>query len=253
MKTESNTNVSTYLVTGISRGLGREIATLLLEDGNKVYGTYNKGEESALALGHKFENLVPAKVDMGNQKEVSEYIASLQDINLDGIVNCAGVFLDIDFENFDADSFENTFRINLFSPLYITNGLAKNLVDGASIVNIASNDAFVGSIAGIAYSASKASMISVTKSLANILASRKIRVNAVAPGWVGDGMQAPKELIEIAKELNPLKKIGSYTEVADVVLFLLSNKASYINGETITVDGGDMATSYILQKEAELL
>jgi NAD(P)-dependent dehydrogenase (short-subunit alcohol dehydrogenase family) len=243
----------TYLVTGISRGLGQEIATQLLELGHMVYGTYNTNEEAAIELSKKFEHLSIAKVDMANIDSVSAYIAQLNDLKLNGIINCAGVFLDIDFNDFDSKLFEDTFRVNLFSPLYIVNGLAPNLVDNASIVNIASNDAFVGSIAGIAYSASKASLISITKSLANILADKKVRVNAVAPGWMGDGMQAPKELLKIAKELNPLKKIGSYKEVADVVLFLLSDKASYINGETITVDGGDMATSYILQKEAELL
>ena len=245
--------MKTYLVTGVSRGLGQAIAKLLLEDGNKVYGTYNTNKDAAQQLSTEFQKLSLHKLDLQSRQEVLDFIASLKDVELDGIVNSAGVFLDIDFKNFDEQAFEDTFRVNVFSPLYMVNGLSSNLKNGASVVNISSNDAFVGSIAGIAYSASKAAVISLTKSLANILADRKIRVNAVAPGWMGDGMQAPQELLELAKELNPLKKIGSYEEVAKTVLFLLSDDASYINGETITVDGGDMATSYILQKEAELL
>lgn len=245
--------MKTYLVTGVSRGLGLSVAELLLEKGNKVYGTYNTNKEAASELNSRFENLCLCKLDLLNQQSTSDFISSLKEVKFDGIVNSAGVFLDIDFEKFDTKSFEDTFRINVFSPLYIVNGLNDNIKNGASIVNISSNDAFVGSIAGIAYSASKATVISITKSLTNIFASRKIRVNAVAPGWMGDGMQAPKELLDIAQELNPLKKIANYEEVANVVMFLLSDEASYVNGETITVDGGDMATSYILQKEAELL
>ncbi len=244
--------MKTYLVTGVSRGLGMAVAGMLLEKGNKVYGTYNTNKETAFELRRRFENLNLFKLDLSNQESTSDFISSLKDIKFDGIVNSAGVFLDIDFEKFDTKSFEDTFRINAFSPLYIVNGLAENLKEGASIVNVASNDAYVGSITGIAYSASKAALISITKSLTNILSNRKIRVNAVAPGWMGDGMHAPKELLEIAQSLNPLKKIGSYEEIANVILFLLSDKSSYVNGETITVDGGEMSTSFILQKEAEL-
>jgi len=242
-----------YLVTGVSRGLGLAVAELLLKDGHTVYGTYNSNAEPANTLAEKFQNLSVLKLDLSDQTSISTLVSTLKEVQLDGIVNCAGIFQDIDFEDLDTEAFENTFKVNAFAPLYVVNGLKNNLVDGASIVNIASNDAFVGSIVGIAYSASKATLISITKSLANILAKQKIRVNAVAPGWMGDGMQAPPELLKIAQEQNPLRKIGTYEEIANVVTFLLSDKSSYVNGETITVDGGDMATNYILQQEAELL
>ena len=78
-------------------------------------------------------------------------------------------------------------------------------------------------------------------------------MNNIAPGWIGDGMQTPKELLKEAAELNPLKRTGTYEEIANVVSFLLSEKASYVNGTTIVVDGGDTATNYILQKENEIL
>ena len=241
--------MKTYLVTGVSRGLGKAIAEQLLSQGDKVIGTYNSSKPSEVTN----ENFILHKVDLASDADINNLISYLNDTKLDGIVNSAGVFLDIDFKTIEHDQFEKTFRVNTFAPLYLVNSLRDNLVDGSSIVNIASNDAYVGSIAGMAYSASKSEIISITKSLANILAPRKIRVNAVAPGWMGDGMQAPEELLKLAKSLNPLKKIGSYEEIANVVLFLLSDKATYVNGETITADGGDMATSYILQKEAELL
>lgn len=244
--------MKTYLVTGVSRGLGNAVARLLLEQGHRVFGTYLSGEKSAEDLAHKYENLSISKVDLSRQGDIDTYIENLHNEKFDGLVNAAGVFLDIDFNDFDKKAFEDTFRINTFAPLYLVQGLQKKIKDEGSIVNIASNDAFVGSIVGIAYSASKASLINITQSLANILAPRRIRANVVAPGWMGDGMQAPEELLELARDYNPLKHIGTYEEIAQAVLFLLSDNASYINGTTLTVDGGDMATNYILQKEADL-
>lgn len=244
--------MKTYVVTGVSRGLGSAVAELLLQQGYAVYGTYNNHKEPAEKLRQKHENLEVSQVDLLDSTSLSRFINSLKNIELDGVVNSAGVFLDIDFKKMDKKAFEDTFKINTFAPFYLVHGLNPNLKEGSSIVNVASNDAMVGSVVGVAYSASKAALINITQSLANTLADRKIRVNAVAPGWMGDGMKSPKELLKIAADYNPLKRAGTYKEIAEVVVFLLSDKASYINGETIIVDGGDMATNYILQKEAEM-
>lgn len=242
----------TYVVTGISRGLGKAVATLLLEQGHTVIGTYNTNADAAKALQQTYGKLSIYHVDLLDSKNLDEFINSLQDTKLDGIVNSAGVFLEIDFGTFDKKAFEDSFTINTFAPLYLVQGLHSNLKDRSSVVNIASNDALVGAIVGIAYSASKAALLNITQSLANILADRKIRVNAIAPGWMGDGMQAPEELLQVAADYNPLKRISSYEEVAKTVLFLLSDDASYVNGTSLIVDGGDMATNYVLQKEAEM-
>lgn len=244
--------MKTFLVTGASRGLGKAVTELLLKDGCKVIGTYNTHKETADELTAQYPNLSMHYVNLLDSQSLDSFVNNVKQESLDGIVNCAGVFLEIDFHDFDKNAFEDTFKVNTFAPLYLTQGLSKSLKDGSSIVNIASNDAMVGAIVGIAYSASKAAIINITQSLANILADRKIRVNVVAPGWMGDGMQAPDELLKVAAEYNPLKRVGSYEEVAQTVLFLLSDKSSYVTGTTLIVDGGDMATNYILQKEAEL-
>jgi NAD(P)-dependent dehydrogenase (short-subunit alcohol dehydrogenase family) len=244
--------VKTYVVTGVSRGLGKAVAALLLEQGHKVIGTFNTNSESAEALQQIYDKLEIQHVDLLDADNLSRFINSLKEIELDGIINSAGVFLDIEFKSFDKKAFEDTFRINTFAPLYLVHGLSPNLKQGSSIVNVASNDALVGSIVGIAYSASKAALINITQSLANTLSDRKIRANAVAPGWMGDGMQAPEELLKLAADYNPLKRAATYEEVAKTVLFLLSEDSSYINGTTIIVDGGDMATNYILQQEAKM-
>jgi len=142
------------------------------------------------------------------------------------------------------------FEVNVHAPLLLIQGLQGSLTDGASIVNIASVDGFTGAAAGMAYSASKAALINLSMSLANVLAYRCIRVNTISPGWIGDGMRAPQEILDEAKRSNPLGRVGDYDDIANVVSFLLSEKAAYVNGTNIVVDGGDMSTTYLLNKEA---
>jgi 3-oxoacyl-[acyl-carrier protein] reductase len=119
--------------------------------------------------------------------------------------------------------------------MLLTQGLQGNLKDGGAIVNIASTDGLIGSFSSMAYSVSKAALLNLTKSLANVLGGRRIRVNAVAPGWVGDGMDSPA--IEDAKKLSPLGRTATYEEVANTVSFLLSDQASFVNGAALVVDG----------------
>lgn len=247
-----NEVMKTYLVTGISRGLGMAVAELLLDAGHDVYGTYNTNKDAAEQLKVKQPKLTIVQADFATDGGVKAVIEAIGDTKLDGIVNSAGVFIDIDFTDFDKQAFEDTFKVNAFTPLYLVQSLQANLQNGGSIVNVSSTDAMIGSIVGLAYSASKAALQNLSQSLANILSEKKIRSNAVALGWMGDGMQAPEKLLELAADLNPLDHVASYKEVAEVVVFLLSDKASYVNGTTVTIDGGDMATSYILQKEAEM-
>lgn len=241
------------LVTGVSRGMGKATARLLVSEGYFVYGVYNSNHTEAEKLKGELKNLEIFQCDFSNRKNTESLITKLKDTKLYSIVNSAGVFIPLDFNNFDMDIWDKTFEINLNSPLMLIQSLKDNLEDVGSIVNIASIDGLVGGISGLAYAATKAALINLTQSLANVLATRKIRVNVVAPGWIGDGMQSPEELLKQAAELNPLKRVGTYDEIAQVISFLLSDKSSYINGSVITVDGGERATSYILQQEAKLI
>lgn len=241
------------LVTGMSRGIGRETTKVLVDEGYFVYGVYNTNKSEAEKIKKELNNVEIFQCDFSDRGNTLSLISKLKDVKFYGIVNSAGVFLDIDFDDFNMKAWEDTFEVNVCAPLLLVQGLRKNLEDGGSIVNISSTDGMVGSTSGLAYAASKAALISLTQSIAIIFASRKIRVNNIAPGWIGDGMQAPKELLKEAAKLNPLKRTGTYKEIANVVIFLLSEKASYVNGTTVVVDGGDMATNYILQKESEIL
>jgi 3-oxoacyl-[acyl-carrier protein] reductase len=241
------------LVTGVSRGMGEATAKLLVYEGYFVYGVYNSNQKEAENLKKELQNIELFKCDFSKRKETETLIEKLKDVKFDGIVNSAGIFEPIDFEKLDIKNWDKTFEVNLNAPLMLVQSLRNNLNDNASIVNISSTDGMVGAVSGIAYAASKAALINLTMTFTNLFAKRKIRANVIAPGWIGDGMRSPDELLKEAAELNPLKRNGTYEEIAQIVSFLLSDKSSYINGATITVDGGASATSYILQKEADIV
>ena len=175
----------------------------------------------------------------------------LKGIQFDAIVNNAGM---IEFERFDdydniLGIWDSTMEVNLNTMLVICQKLRNNIKDGGAIVNIASADGLIGSFSSISYSASKAGIINLTKSLANLFGKRKIRVNAIAPGWINTGM-ATESSMEAAS-LAPLGRNGTPEEVAEVVSFLISDKASFVDGATIIVDGGYTCVDYIMKKEAE--
>lgn len=244
--------MKTILITGVSRGIGKITAETLLKRGYFVHGTYNTNQQTAESLKSVSENLKLYQVDLSDYQNIDGLVQALGDTKLDGIVNSAGIFEEVDFENFDIKAFEKNFKVNAFAPLYLVQRLRENLNENSAIVNISSTDATLGSYVGLGYSASKAAISNLTQSLALLLAPKKIRVNAIAPGWIGDGMQAPEELLKLAADYNPLKRTGSYQDMANLICYLLSDEAAYVNGTSIVADGGDMAKSYILEQESEL-
>lgn len=242
-----------YLVTGASSGIGLATAKKLINNGDFVYGTFFSNSKMANEIEASTSNIKMLQVDLADYESISNLAKTIQDIKLDGIVNSAGVFEEINFDKFDIAAFERNFKINAFAPVYLAHKLLNNLNDNTAIVNISSTDAMVGSNAGMGYSASKAALSNLSLSLANTLADRKIRVNAVAPGWIGTGMNSPQELLDIAIDYNPLKRVGTYEEIANIVSFLLSDEAGYINGAVIVADGGDLSKNYVLEQESKIL
>lgn len=243
--------MKTILVTGATRGIGRAITEKLLAEGYKVYGVYKESAEQAKELTEKYgDTITPLQADLADSNQVQSLVEQLKDIRLDGIVNNAGIVYLTKWEDLNFDEWNETLAVNLTAPLKLVHGLRRNLNDSSSIVNIASVDGFCAAFDTIAYAASKAALISLTKSLAAVLGPRNIRVNAVAPGWVETEMTADT-MPDESKELTPLKRNAQPQEVANVVNFLLSDQASFVSGETITVDGGLTVVDYTLYKESK--
>lgn len=237
------------LVTGVSRGIGKAICQQLVAEGYFVYGTYNTGVDEATALSAQLKALEIVQTDFTDRSQTLALIDKLKDVSLHAIVNNAGIIEFECFENFDFGSWDRTLEVNLNAPLLIALGLGLRMKPGGSIVNIASADGLVGSFSSMAYSATKAALINLTKSLGNNFGLRGIRVNALAPGWIDTGMSTPES--HEATKITPLRRNGTVAEVADLVVFLLSDRATFINGSTILIDGGYSNVDYIMLCEAQ--
>ena len=129
-------------------------------------------------------------------------------------------------------------------------GLQKNIINGGSIVIISSNDAYSGAYSSMSYSISKAALISLTKCLCVNFGNKHVRVNSVAPGAIDTDMNTEEQMV-LSPQYTPIERVGQPSEVANVVYFLASEGASFINGENITIDGGFGNVSILLKSEAD--
>lgn len=241
------------LVTGASRGIGEAIANKLVEKGYVVYGLSRGKSEMAETSRRLVEagKMKMIKVDLTKREEVEEVIKSLKQTKFEVVVNNAGI---IEFEapdKLDVDIWYKVLATNLDPIVLLVSGLVNNINKGGTIVNISSTDGLVGSYSSVAYSASKAAINNLTKSLAIKLAAKGIRVNAVAPGWVDTGGAMLLPASKQAVDLTPLGRMARPKEIAEAVYFLISKKASFITGTTLVVDGGYTCVDYVMKKEAD--
>jgi NAD(P)-dependent dehydrogenase (short-subunit alcohol dehydrogenase family) len=233
----------TALVTGASRGIGRAIALRLASEGASVTIHYRRDEEAAHSVATEIGTTQLAKADLSSADEVRTMFSWFPGNSLDILINNAGVWGQTQLGSTSEETLDAMVDVNLKGIFRVTQHALPKLKDGASIVNISSTAARVGNKSGRSlYGATKAAVDALTRSWALELAPRKIRVNAVAPGYVETDMTSEffsnRKIREDAVERSPFGRLGNADEIADVVLFLCSPAAGWITGQAINVSGG---------------
>jgi NAD(P)-dependent dehydrogenase (short-subunit alcohol dehydrogenase family) len=236
------------LVTGGSKGIGYACAERLLADGFRVaICARNAGEVSAAAgrLGGP-GRVYGLRCDVGSAEDCAALVPAVLDRfgRVDALVNNAAVYTPVPFLDFTADTWDALMDINVRGPVLLGVAAARAMRDqggGGRIVNIASTNGQLSEAEFAHYNASKAAIISLTKSMSVELAPFGILVNAVAPGWILTPLSEPFVATMTGDSLgriSPLKRVGQAAEVAAAVSFLCGADATYITGTTVNVDGG---------------
>ena len=233
------------LITGASRGIGKAIVTRFLEAGAEVWGLSSKEP------GDLNERIVKAEgklhwisADLGMINEVDAIIekAIKESGGFDILVNNAGITMDNLSFRMSVQEWQKVLDINLSAAFFAARAIGRDMIrkKSGSIINMTSVVGIHGNGGQANYSASKAGLIGITKSLAQEMASRDVRVNAIAPGYIDSDMTAvlPENVKQKMLEIVPLKRTGKPEDVAEAVLFFASESSSYITGQVLSVDGG---------------
>ena len=233
-------NKEVVFISGASRGIGTTIAESFAQLGYTVIGT----SRSEFEFENKQNNLMPLALDIADRNSINNCVEYLKDNNLKPsiLINNAGITSDQLFLRMKDEEWDNVISTNLTGTFNLTKALIKNMIKNryGRIINISSVSGLMGNPGQVNYSSAKAGLSGFTKSLAKEVGSRGITVNSVAPGFIETDMTSYLEGDAKEKLINeiPLKRLGSANDIADLVVFLASNDASYISGQTISVDGG---------------
>lgn len=237
----------TVLITGASRGIGASMAMEFAKEGYNVVINYLSNEERAVKVKEdileKYDvSVMIYKTDVSNEIQVKSMVADVVDKygTIDVLINNAGIAIDTLLEDKKVEDFEKILRVNLIGAFICARECAKVMNEGSSIINISSTNAVNTYYPySLDYDASKAGMLSLTNNLA-VEYSPKIRVNAIMPGWVNTEMNQNLDMEYIEEECKKilLGRFAEPEEIASVAVFLASEKAKYINGSIIRVDGG---------------
>lgn len=242
-------NSKNIVVTGALQGIGRVTVEKLASYGANIYACSYALPQEFL----DFCSLISSKYNVS----VNPYLCDFSDIEnvkvlarqlngekviFDGLVNVVGITSDAIFQMMKSTDLTRVFDINVFATLIFIQSLSRNLAksQSASIVNISSISALDGVVGQISYSSSKAALIGATRTLSRELGKSNIRINCIAPGVIDTAMnaQVPLNILEERLAKVSLKRLGQPEEVADVIAFLLSDRASYLTGQIIRIDGG---------------
>ena len=230
------------LVTGASRGIGLEAAKHFSKEGYKVIGSsrgdFNLGE----LIGD--ESAMSVQLDLMSKESIKNLFADLksEDLLPSVLVNNAGITKDQLFLRMKDEDWDDVIETNLNGLFRVTKAFIKPMVKNkfGRVINISSVAGLMGNSGQVNYSSSKSAMVGFSRSLAKELGSRNITSNVVAPGFIETDMTTflnDDEKVEVSKNI-PMKRFGTVEDVAKCIVFLASDKANYITGQTISVDGG---------------
>ncbi|MBQ6496196.1 MAG: 3-oxoacyl-[Firmicutes bacterium] len=236
----------TAVVTGGSQGIGKVTALKLAAEGANVVIIHMGTEEEAAAACAEIEALgVKAKafrLDVSDFEAVKATVAEIigEFGTIDVLVNCAGITRDGLIAMMKEENFDAVINVNLKGTFNMIRHCTPYFIKqkGGAIVNVSSVSGIMGNAGQANYSTSKAGVIGLTKSTAKELVGRGVRCNAVAPGFVATAMTENLSKNNKLVDAIPMKRMATAEEVADVIVFLASDKASYVTGEIIKVDGG---------------
>ncbi len=236
------------LVTGGAKGIGKEVVKIFVAAGYKVAFCYNSSEQQALELcnqlnGNSELNCIAVKCDVRNFENVKSFVQTIVDVfgRIDVVINNAGIADYSLLMDMDVKGWRNVMSTNLDSVFYVCNQCLPHMLEnGGAIVNISSVWGIYGASCEVAYSASKAGVIGLTKALAQEMGGSNIRVNCIAAGVINTDMNSchSKETIEELIQRTPLNRLGEPKEIAETALFLASEKAKFITGQVVEVGGG---------------
>lgn len=237
------------IVTGAGTGIGRAIAEGLSEQGASVVVNYFSSSEAAAevvsGIEAKGEKAFAFQADVGDFEAAQSMVKTTLDTygHVDILVNNAGTTRDTLLLMMKEDDWDVVIKTNLKSMFNCCKSVARPMLrrkQGGRIINISSVSGLAGQGGQTNYAASKAGIIGFTKSLAKELGARQITVNAIAPGFFPTALTEvlSEDMVDLALQMIPLKRLGELQEVAHLVAFLASDNASYITGEVIRIDGG---------------
>jgi 3-oxoacyl-[acyl-carrier protein] reductase len=242
------------LITGAGSGIGRETAILFAKNGAKVIVTDvdEKGGKETVAeivkiLAENPDNQADtffAKLDTSNREQTRQVAKEVIEKygEIDVLINNAGIVQDALVTKMTEEEWDKVIDVDLKGPFQMVQAVVDNMIEhkAGEIINVSSVVGVYGNIGQANYSAAKAGLIGLTKTLSKELGKKGIRVNAVAPGFIQTHMTAslPEKVLMAMKDKTPLKRLGLPSDVAYAIMFLASEEANFINGIVLPVDGG---------------